>query len=215
MSQIDIWNLALAHLGDRATVVDPNERSRQAELCKMFYPMTRRSALEVHDWGFATRAAVLAPSSYDPAVLGWSYAFTGPTNALKLVSVGHALRGRITKVDYQHLSDDNGDPLLLCELQTPMCLYLVDVEDVNRWSPLFTEAVIWLLASRLAGPLITGESGRAESRRLLEEFRATAARAATSDASQQRVAGLFDFTPGALAGRGPLPESLRPLNVRV
>lgn len=214
MSQIDVWNLALAHLGDRATVADPNERSRQAELCKMFYPMSRRSALEVHDWGCATRAAVLAPSSYDPSALGWAYAFSAPTDAIRIISVGLALRGQITKVDYQHLSDSAGDPVLLCELQAPMCLYVVDVEDVGRWSPLFKEAVTWLLASHLAGPLITGDTGRAESRRLLEEYRATVSRAAAFDASQQRVAGLFDFVPGALAGRGPLPESLRPLNVR-
>lgn len=214
MSQINIWNLALAHLGDRATVTDPNERSRQAELCKMFYPMTRRSVLEAFDWGFATRAKVLTPSSFDPAALGWSYAFSAPTDHIKIIAVGHGLRGKITKTDYQKIADDAGDTVLLCELQTPMCLYLVDVEDVGRWSPLFTEAVSWLLASHLAGPIITGDSGRAESRRLLEEFRATVSRAALSDANQQRVAGVFDFQPSLLAGRGLLPTDSSLLNVR-
>lgn len=214
MSEINIWNLALGHLGDRANVVDPLERSRQAELCRMFYPMTRRSVLEVHDWGFATRAKLLTPSGYDPAVLGWSYAFSAPADAYKIVSLGSVYRGQIQKADYQHIADDAGDPVLLTENPTPTCLYLVDVEDVARYTPLFTEAVSWLLASHLAGPLITGDSGRAESRRLLEEFRATAARAAASDANQQRTASLFDFQPSALRGRGPIPEDSYLLNRR-
>ena len=61
MSQIAIWNLALGHLGDSATVSAPTELSRQAELCRQFWPTALSVALESHPWNFATRRAALAP----------------------------------------------------------------------------------------------------------------------------------------------------------
>ena len=61
-SEVEICNLALAHLGDEATVasIDPPEGSAQAEHCQRFYPVSRNSLLEMHDWAFATKRATLA-----------------------------------------------------------------------------------------------------------------------------------------------------------
>ena len=61
-SEVDICNLALAHLGDSATVasINPPEGSAQAEMCQRFYPIARDSLLEMHNWGFATRRKALA-----------------------------------------------------------------------------------------------------------------------------------------------------------
>lgn len=208
MSQVAIWNLALGHLGDRANVSTVDEGSRQAELCRLFYPMTRRSALEAHEWGFATRVKLLAPSPFD-ALLGWTVAATGPADSLKIIAVGLPGEGRkFCRADYQMIGDEDGNPMILTDLPSAQCVYLVDVEDVGKWSPLFTEAVSWLLASHLAGPIITGDAGRAESRRLLEEFRTTMLRAAGSDASQQGTRRLFDFTPLGQGDRGPAQTDL-------
>lgn len=207
MSQVAIWNLALGHLGDRANVSTVDEESRQAELCRLFYPMTRRSALEAHDWGFATRLAVLAPSPF-PATLGWVYGLTAPADAIKIIALGYAEGRQFQRAEYQKIGDEDGNPLILTNLETPQCAYLVDVEDVGKWSPLFVEAVSWLLASHLAGPLITGDTGRAESRRMLEEFRTTMMRAAGSDANQQGTRRLFDFTPLGQGDRGPRRDDL-------
>ena len=45
-SDVDVCNLALAHLGDEATVasISPPEGSAQAGHCARFYPMARDSA---------------------------------------------------------------------------------------------------------------------------------------------------------------------------
>ena len=61
-SEVDICNLALSHLGDNATVasIDPPEGSAQAEHCSRFYPIARDTLLEMHNWNFSTRRAVLA-----------------------------------------------------------------------------------------------------------------------------------------------------------
>lgn len=49
-SEVDICNLALARLGDNATVasIDPPEGSAQAEHCARFYAIARDSLLEMH-----------------------------------------------------------------------------------------------------------------------------------------------------------------------
>ena len=214
MSQIGIWNLALAHLGDRAAVIDPNERSRQAELCRMFYPMARRSAIEAHDWGFATRVGLLAPAALAP-LMGWTYAYSGPADAIKIVAVGHGQGGRrFLQADYAKISDADGNPTILTDAFAPEGVWTVDVEDVGKWSPLFVEAISYLLASYLAGPLITGDAGRAESRRLLQEHQLSMTRAAGSDANQQGTQRLFDFVPSDIATRGGTADAATLLNVR-
>jgi hypothetical protein len=60
----------------------------------------------------------------------------------------------------------------------------VDVVDEARWSPLFTDAMTWYLASTLAGPLLLGETGRNQGRAMLQEFRLLLGEATTSDANQ-------------------------------
>ena len=86
-SEVDICNLALARLGDNATVasIDPPEGSAQAEHCARFYAIARDSLLEMHAWKFATRRVQLAKltvPSWD-----WSFAYAEPTGALKLLGV--------------------------------------------------------------------------------------------------------------------------------
>ena len=62
-SAVDICNLALARLGDSATVasIDPPEGSAQSEHCARFYPLARRQIFEAHNWSFLIRREKLAP----------------------------------------------------------------------------------------------------------------------------------------------------------
>ena len=61
-SVVDICNLALAHLGDDATIssIDPPEGSAQAEHCKRFYTSARDTLLQLHPWNFASKRIALA-----------------------------------------------------------------------------------------------------------------------------------------------------------
>ena len=57
-TEVDICNLALAHLGDDATIasLSPPEGSAQAEKAARFYPIARNTLLEMHTWNFASKA---------------------------------------------------------------------------------------------------------------------------------------------------------------
>lgn len=86
-SVVDICNLALAHLGDEATVssIDPPEGSAQAEHCARFYPIARDTVLEAHDWNFATTRGVLG--LVGSAWPSWAFCYELPTACVRVISV--------------------------------------------------------------------------------------------------------------------------------
>lgn len=93
MSEVTICNLALSHLGDRATVasIKPPDGSVQAQLCARFYWVARNALLEMASWGFATRRAVLAlvanPTTGPSGCGAWKYAYALPNAVLNAISV--------------------------------------------------------------------------------------------------------------------------------
>lgn len=207
MSQISIWNLALARLGDPATVGAPDERSRQAELCRQFYPLARRSVLEMRDWNFNTRVGLMAPLTLAPEMAHWRYAYSFPADALRVFRVGepYSLTGSpdAEGADFEVITLQDGGRAVLTDWPEAACKFTIDVTDTAKWSPLFTEALTWYLASQLAGPLIQGETGRNEARRMLQEFRMVLGEAERSDANQKQSKREREgHTPAWMKGRG-------------
>ena len=152
-SEVDICNLALARLGDNATVasIDPPEGSAQAEHCARFYAIARDSLLEMHAWKFATRRVQLAKltvPSWD-----WSFAYAEPTGALKLLGVLSATASNDDETQpYEAESDANGAAIILTNQEDASLRFVARVTDTTKFSPLFVDALAWLLASYLAGP---------------------------------------------------------------
>ena len=81
-TEIDICNLALAHLGDDATIasIKPPEGSAQAEHAARFYPIARNSLLEAHTWNFAAKRASLATTTN--TIEQWEYAYVAPADMM-------------------------------------------------------------------------------------------------------------------------------------
>lgn len=61
MTEVDLCNLALSHLGDTATVtsISPPDGSPQSIHCARFYPIARDALQEMHTWGFSTRKGAM------------------------------------------------------------------------------------------------------------------------------------------------------------
>ena len=204
MSQIAIWNLALGHLGDDATVSAPDELSRQAELCRQFWPTALGVALESHPWNFATRRAPLSPLT---AVLnsGYSYAYAWPANAVAVWEVGDAeavvvehtdearripFVGRLNTAplhDFEVETLADGTRVILSNSPTAFAKFTKRVTDTTRFSAIFTDALSWLLASYLAGPILKGDEGRKLGQMMLQQFRYSVGQAAVSDSNQRRT----------------------------
>lgn len=220
MSQIALWNLALSRLGDTANVASPDERSRQAELCRMFYDSARRSVLQMRNWSFATKTRALPLVLADDAAdRRWAFTYDYPEDALHLFhlfpagapqSVPHTDSARATEPDFYppaQIGDFEvginylNQKVVYTNMDQAVARFVVDIVDTGRWSPLFNEALSWFLASQIAGPLIQGESGRNESRKMLEEFNLYMNGAATSDANQRRDRTMASYIPSGIKAR--------------
>lgn len=186
-SIIDICNLALARLGDDATVasIDPPENSPQAGHCARFYPMALATLVSLHPWSFCTTRAALAPLAAPPAGAGWSHGYAAPAGLQRLISV-HA-PGSDAPQPYAVEATPSGAQVVLANTPDAWARYLLLPGDPARFPPLFTDALVLLLASMLAGPVVKGDAGAAAAKRCLDYFYSVSLpQARAADVAQQR-----------------------------
>lgn len=213
MVAVDICNLALSYLGDSATVasINPPEGSAQAQHCARFYPMALNLMLEMHQWNFITTRAYLAlvVNCYFDR---WRFVYAMPAAANSIISVmpqrlyhpqGFDLalfnywgykpfefereNGRDPRRDFQ-IETYNGQQVILSNACEAIARYTMTKVTPGMFPALFTDALAWKLASMLAGPLLKGEAGAAESKRCLEMFAPISEQAKSQDANQQHDA---------------------------
>ena len=210
-SDVDICNLALAHLGDTATVasINPPSGNAQSSHCARFYPIARDALLEMHSWGFSTKRTTLALNATNPSS-SWKFCYAAPSNVINYLevmdpnatddySVGVQMAGVgpysapvvglgvytpqafVVETDY----DDND--IILTNQEFAILRYTKSVSDPTKWSPLFVLTLSHYLASMLAGPLIKGTEGIRVSEAQLKLAMGFQAQAEGSDANQRRV----------------------------
>lgn len=211
-SVVDICNQALSHLGDSATVanIDPPEGSAQAEHCARFYPQALATLLEMHAWAFATRRATLANVANPSST--WAYAYALPSNTVNVLSLlaadasddysstmqssasaydnayaRNTVGGAYTPQDFSIETDDDGNDLVLTNQHNAVLRYTVLVNDPTKFSPLFIEALGWMLASKLAGPVLKGEVGMQAAQACTKTCLYWLGQAKASDAAQRRA----------------------------
>ena len=186
-TEVDICNLALAHLGDDATIasLSPPEGSAQAEKAARFYPIARNSLLEMHTWNFAAKRGNLAltTNSLDQ----WDYAYVAPADMMSPVAIisptaQNDYATRMSAGDTPGGITSNYAPTIVAGQYTPqqfavegayiytnqenaMLRYQAYITDPTFFTPLFVTTLSWHLASMLAGPVIKGDAGSAEAKR--------------------------------------------------
>ena len=213
-SEVDICNDALAVVGDAANVssISPPDTSAQAGHCARFYPMARDQLLEMHPWNFATKRAAL--SLLSETSNQWQYVYALPGDCLRALVVLDPLapddfstpiplygvypypypgQNNIPAVyspqPFVVEVDTAGNKILYTNQQNAQLTYLASITDTTKFSPLFTEALVILLASKLAGPIIKGNEGRQMASALRQEFISEwFTKAASVDAQQRHTA---------------------------
>lgn len=157
-STVDICNLALAHLGEIPNIssIDPPEGGTHAEKCERFYPIARDAALEMRNWSFALKRAGLAQVANDNHQWGFKYGL--PPDMIRAVGVplpGVDFRAEFLPGVAGHCSADfiTQGNYLYTGAEDAQLLYLYRLTDPTKFSPLFINAVAWLLASYLAGAI--------------------------------------------------------------
>lgn len=129
-SKVSVCNMALSQLGNYGTISDidvpTNDKERTFAL---WYDISREFVLKLLMPNFALKRAITSKLSEVPA-FGYSFYYEYPNDALKIQGIGNA---QDKKNDYAvegnkilHNTDySDGMPIR----------YVVDVTDINSWSP--------------------------------------------------------------------------------
>lgn len=203
-SAVDICNLALSLLGERAEVaaISPPDGSVESQHCGRFYPMARDELLEMHAWTFAARRIVLAQA---PATRpGWAYAYAMPANCLKPRSVQSIEAADDAESDdYLVETGDAGSRVIYTNRAEATLLYTASVTDTTRYTPLFVGALGRLLAVKLSGVVIKGAAGMQVAQAQERLFLVERAEAISSDSNVGSNRNAYrDRVPDLIKARG-------------
>lgn len=171
---ITTCNLALGEL--RAPpITDIAEDSLEARECARFYPHCLRLLLERHDWSFTHRRASLAELATDDRRDEWPHAFALPADCatpLRLVAPCHG--GAIDFI-VEHRT-------LYARLPDVVLEYAARDLDEGEASALFVDALVYVLAARLAVPI---RDSRETKGQLLQQAEVAFQRAVAADRNRQ------------------------------
>jgi hypothetical protein len=212
-TEVDICNLALAHLGDNATIASlkPPEGSAQAEHAARFYPIARDTLLESHSWNFAARRSNMPLIS--STVAQWEYAYAVPNDCMDVTAVmsPDAQDDYVTRASasdnpgwqgnyapsvsaglyvpqpFVLETDSANTPMLLTNVKDAIIRYQAKVVDPSKFTSLFTLTLSWHLASMLAGPVIKGDAGQAEAKRCTGFMAAFLIQAKNADLNNRKI----------------------------
>jgi len=200
MSPVDICNLALSHLGNKAQVsaIAPSDKSTEANLCVIFYPQARDLILEEYDWNFAIRTVALADLGSPPS--GWAYRYDYPNLCLRPISI--KTTNDDTAQDYVVQGDDTQGRVVLTNTADAEMVFIQRITDTGLFTPTLVEAISWLLASYLAGPLTKSSE---LSQNALAVYGLRVRQAQVMDAKAHKLGGPRQrngtYTPGGIAAR--------------
>lgn len=208
-SVVDICNLALSHIGDRATLssIDPPEGSAQADHCAQWWPIARDEALSSFDWAFAStvaETAQFATSVEDNPQ--WNYAYALPADFLVAREVVYADGSTIVfdpqtyTPDFQIGALGDGQSGFFTQIEDIALRYTRKVTDPSKYPAQFVTAISYLMASYLAGPVLKGKTGMTAAQNARAAWNSLSAQAALVSANQGHKT--TRHTPSAMRARG-------------
>lgn len=155
-SKIDICNLALTHLGQKA-IADIDDPIETARKLKAIYDNNRDSLLRISsiNWNFACVIGSLAEDDVH-TVTGWSNIYTYPVSCLKIRKV-YSDTGATNPFpeEYKVVNDVTDNVVLIAtNIESPAYVeYTRTMTDETKFDPLFVQALAYKLAADLAIPL--------------------------------------------------------------
>ena len=178
LTQTKVCNLSLGRVGAQSIMSIDDEDSKSARVCLNAFEATVREVARAGEWNCLKKRCTLARLTAAPA-FEWEYQFQLPTDFISLTE--------LNGVDYHGEPQDDWEiegRLLLTDAEEAKVRYIAYVEDTGQWDSLFTNAVVVLLASKIAVPILQDE-GRAGA--LLSEYeRVALPKARMKDGNEKR-----------------------------
>jgi len=142
-----ICNMALGHLGGlRITDLDVDD-STEAELCNDNYEYCRDFVLESRDWTFARKRDEITIDGSAPD-FEWKSRFARPADCITL----RRLSNDPTDMEKAEPYELEGS-WILTDTNVLYVIYTEQIIDVTLFSPAFTRALVYFLASVMASAL--------------------------------------------------------------
>jgi len=173
-TQAEICRGALALLGG-TRINDINETSEEAQRCADLFPIIYRDTLSRATWNFALNLQELVVPVGVFARPDYKNVFRLPTDCFKLVEV---LEGG----DFDIVANN-----IYTDADTCTVKYITEQLDTSRWTPSFTQLMVYRLAAELAY-VITKSDSRAQT---LEAKAAAQMKVARANDSAETPAGSY------------------------
>lgn len=161
-SEVEICNIALANIRSQA-INSLNERSLQAQQCKLFYPLLRDQLFEDVAWQFAHKVKSLSLLTLESFEYKYVYAY--PSDCLKINKLllnyqqGRDVFGASEKVEYEIQNIDD-TKVIVSDHPDLRIDYRAKIKDPNLFTTQFVMTLAHLLASEIAVPIVGAEMGR-------------------------------------------------------
>lgn len=150
IDDVDICNMALDLLRQKATISSLVTPESEVEaLAARWYGVKKEALLRTHPFNFARHRASLSRNSVTPA-FGYSDAYNLPSDYIRLLYIGENYNEM-----YEHKYDVEGGQLLLNNsgASSLQIGYIRNINDANKFDPLFKELLIVEMAVVFANAL--------------------------------------------------------------
>lgn len=156
-SKMQIWNMAISHLGISKEIASETEQTAEAKACRRFYETTLKNVLKDHSWPFASKIATLNLISSNPNT-EWAYSYRYPTDCLffRRILSGNRNDTPATKVPYA-VSQDSSATIIFTDATNAVAEYTRNITDESFFSSDFETAVSYRLAYYIAPRLTAGD----------------------------------------------------------
>ena len=179
ISKVDICNMALASLGQRA-VASLSEHTPEAIAAERFYGIALEQVLRDYPWKFAQRrerlALVEVPEGWERE---YAFAYAYPKNALRL---HHLIEPCGAKSKKFQVAADATRTILVTNIPDALGAFTARVDDITRFDPMFVQALARKLQALLVKPTLKNNSSLV--REAEELYAMELAKAKTADARE-------------------------------
>lgn len=160
-SKTAIANMALSNIGISTYIADiDTERSKEANVIRLYYDQARDSVLEAYDWGFARKSRVLTLTAEE--FTNWEYAYSYPSDCVKARRIEYeGLRNPRAdqRIPFEvRVNNDGTQRYIVTDQVDAELVYTMRLTDPNMFSPSFVNALSTVLSSLIAMPLSVSTS---------------------------------------------------------
>lgn len=208
-TDVDIVNLALAHLADETavTAISVPDQTVEGQSAARYYPLARDIGLTRFPWAFATAREALVTPSGITLPNGWNYVYSVPSDNLRIMFVRDSTEtnsnyikgypfilemalasGGTTRSQVIYTNANNGE-----------ANYVFRQEDATQFSIEFVMALSYELAALLAGSILRD---RQVAQAMAQEAEVGYAQARLADSNSQDRRLMQQYVPSSIAVRG-------------